>query len=125
ELPYCTTLLHRSSKRKKYYIHRLSNGNIDRGDIIQKNCPVKFYKFIPRDLEACPFVAIVCVGTHNHPPPPPEKIPADIKLNLQTLITQAIEDNNIITPHYIQSSNLIQAYFKSETLSEIHQSLNS
>ncbi|CAG8805891.1 21777_t:CDS:2, partial [Cetraspora pellucida] len=54
-------------------------------------------------VDTCPFVAIVCVGTHNHPPPPPEKIPADIKLNLQTLITQAIEDNNIITPHYIQS----------------------
>ncbi|CAG8851495.1 34688_t:CDS:2, partial [Racocetra persica] len=49
-------------------------------EIIQKHCPVKFYKFTPRDLEACPFIAIVCVGTHNHPPPPPEKIPVDIKL---------------------------------------------
>ncbi|CAG8655082.1 7545_t:CDS:2, partial [Cetraspora pellucida] len=62
-------------------------------------------------LEACPFIAIVCVGTHNHPPLPPEKIPVDIKLSLQSLISQAIDDNNIITPRYIQS--------------KIHQSLNS
>ncbi|CAG8502738.1 14576_t:CDS:2, partial [Dentiscutata heterogama] len=61
QLPYCTTLLHRLSKRKKCdYIHNLSNGNIDH----------------------------VCIGTHNHPPPHPEKIPADIKANLQALINQ-------------------------------------
>ncbi|CAG8738842.1 21803_t:CDS:2, partial [Racocetra persica] len=104
ELPYCTTLLHRSSKRKKCdYIHRLSNRNIDYGEIIQKHCPVKFYKFTLQNLEVCLFIAIVCVGTHNHPPPPPEKIPVDIKLSLQSLISQAIEDNDIITPRSIQS----------------------
>ena len=86
------------------YIHNLPNGNVDRGEIIQKSCPVKFYKFTPKDLAACPFIALVCVGTHNHPPPPPEKIPADIKANLQKLINQAIDENNAITPRHIQSS---------------------
>ena len=86
------------------YIHNLPNGNVDRGEIIQKSCPVKFYKFTPKDLAACPFIALVCVGTHNHPPPPPEKIPADIKANLQKLINQAIDENNAITPRHIQSN---------------------
>ncbi|CAG8729620.1 34515_t:CDS:2 [Racocetra persica] len=81
----------------------LSNGNIDRGEIIQKHCPVKFYKFILQNLEVCLFIAIVCVGTHNHPPPAPEKIPVDIKLSLQSLISQVIKDNDIITPRAIQS----------------------
>ena len=56
------------------------------------------------DLVTCPFIALVCIGTHNHPPPPPEKIPADIKTNLQKLINQAIDNNNAITPWHIQSS---------------------
>ncbi|CAG8670798.1 1584_t:CDS:2, partial [Racocetra persica] len=63
-------------------------------------------------LKGCPFIALVCVGTHNHPPSPPEKILADIKANLQILINQAI-------------NNLIKSFFKSEALSDIHQSLNS
>ena len=86
------------------YIHNLPDGNIDRGDIIQKLCPVKFYKFTPKDLAACSFIALVCIETHNHSPLPPEKIPADIKANLQKLINQAIDENNTITPRHIQSS---------------------
>ncbi|CAG8706357.1 36500_t:CDS:2, partial [Racocetra persica] len=63
----------------------LSNGNIDCGEIIQKHYPVKFYKFIPRDLEACLFIVVVCVEIYNHPLPPLEKIPIDIKLIRQSL----------------------------------------
>ncbi|CAG8735603.1 13435_t:CDS:1, partial [Dentiscutata heterogama] len=37
------------------------------------------------------------IGTHNHPPLPPEKILVNIKKNLQALINQAINENNIIT----------------------------
>ncbi|CAG8666114.1 17074_t:CDS:2, partial [Cetraspora pellucida] len=77
------------------------------------------------DLEFCPFIAVVCVGTHNHPPSPLEKIPINIKLSLQSLISKVIEENDVITLQSIQSSNLIKAYFKSKMLSEIHQLLNS
>ena len=49
-------------------------------------------------------MALVCIGTHNHPPPPPEKILKDIKENLQKLIDQAINENDTITPRNIQSS---------------------
>ncbi|CAG8815441.1 24550_t:CDS:2, partial [Gigaspora margarita] len=62
------------------YIHNLPNGKIDRGEIIQTKCPVKFYKFTPQDLTT-----------------------SDVKLNLQTLIRQSINDNNIITSGNIQS----------------------
>ena len=85
------------------YIYNLPNGSIDRGEIIQKSCPVKFYKFTPNDLVACPYIALVCIGTHNHPPPPSEKIPADIKANLQALINQAISKNDAITSRNIYS----------------------
>ncbi|CAG8590410.1 17564_t:CDS:2 [Cetraspora pellucida] len=98
---------------------------IDYGKIIQKTCSVKFYKFIPKDLKACPFVALVCIKTHNHLPSPFEKILADIKANLQTLIHQAISKNNTIISRNIHSNNLIKAFFKSETLIDIHESLNS
>ena len=86
------------------YIHNLPNGNIDHGEIIQKSCSVKFYKFMPKDLAACSFIALVCIGIHNHLPPPSEKIPADIKANFQKLINQAIDENNAITSQHIQSS---------------------
>ena len=59
---------------------------------------------MPKDLAACSFIALVCIGTHNHSPSLPEKIPADIKANLQKLINQAIDENNAITPWHIQSS---------------------
>jgi len=68
------------------YIHNLPNGSIDHGEIIQKSCPVKFYKFTPMDLVTCSFIALVCTGTHNYSSPLPEKIPVDIKANLQKLI---------------------------------------
>lgn len=90
------------------FIQKKKYKNISHEDFIQKHYSIKFYKFILQDLETCPFVAIVYVGTHNYPPPPPEKIPADIKLNLQTLTAQAIENNDTITHNIF---NQIKFYF--------------
>jgi hypothetical protein len=52
------------------------------------------YKFIPNDLQECPFVALVCV---DHPPPSPERTPNNIKNNLQSMIKEAIENDNAVT----------------------------
>ena len=67
------------------------DGNVMRGVIVEKLCNVKFYRFIPHNLEDYPFVALVCVGIHNHPPPPPERTPNDVKDTLQTMIKETIE----------------------------------
>ena len=61
------------------------NGNVIRGEIIQKSCPVWFIKFVPNNITDCPFVALVCIRIHNHPAPAPERTPTTIKSNLQLL----------------------------------------
>jgi len=67
------------------------------GKIVDKSCNVKIYKFIPNDLQECPFVALICIGIHNHPPPPPERTPDNIKDNLQIMIKEAIENDDVVT----------------------------
>jgi hypothetical protein len=52
-------------------------------------------------LVACPYIALVCIGTHNHPPPPPERTPVGIKDELQTMIQNIISSNDSATPHSI------------------------
>jgi hypothetical protein len=79
------------------------NGTVVRGKIIDKPCPVRFIKFVPHDIVKCPFVALVCIGTHNHPPPSPERIPSEIKNNLESLISQAIQQDNDVTSRSILS----------------------
>ncbi|RIA80293.1 hypothetical protein C1645_792839 [Glomus cerebriforme] len=76
----------KSCKRKTCDIPHSDNGSVVRGEIIQKSCPVHFMKFVPDNIVNCPFVALVCIGIHNHPPPVPERTPANIKSNLQVLI---------------------------------------
>ncbi|PKY58266.1 hypothetical protein RhiirA4_480031 [Rhizophagus irregularis] len=57
------------------------NGEAVRRIIIEQNCNVKFIKFISYDLVVCPYIALVCIGTHNHPPSPPERTPSGITGN--------------------------------------------
>ncbi|CAB4422151.1 unnamed protein product [Rhizophagus irregularis] len=121
----CSMILSKSCKRKKCDMPHTHNGTIVRGEIIDKPCQVRFIKFIPYDIVKCPFVALVCVGTHNHPPPAPERIPSGIKNNLESLITQAIQQDDNVTSRSILSGNLLSAYFNKETLAEVHVSLNN
>jgi hypothetical protein len=78
-----------------------------RGDIIEKSCTVQFIKIIPHNIAECPFVALVCIGVHNHPPPPPERTPAGIKNNLQSLIEQAIYQDDTTTSRSILSGMIL------------------
>jgi hypothetical protein len=55
-------------------------------------CPVTFYHIIPENLKECLFIVTISVGQHNHPPPPPRKIPYNIKNQLQ----QIIDNENIL-----------------------------
>ncbi|CAG8841643.1 5216_t:CDS:2, partial [Racocetra persica] len=58
-----------------------------KGKLINKgHCPVKFYHILPKNLTECPFIVIISVGIHNHPPLPPIKTPQNIINNLQKII---------------------------------------
>ena len=75
------------------FLHKVGNRIIK--EIINKKpdpCPVKFYHIIPEDLNECPFIVTISVGQHNHPLPPPRKIPYNIKNQLQ----QIIDNENIL-----------------------------
>ncbi|CAG8550139.1 8924_t:CDS:2, partial [Cetraspora pellucida] len=79
-----------------------NNGNPIEANLIHLLCNVTFYRLTPVDLIKCPFVVLVSVGEHTHPPPPLSHIP------------EAIKDRN-----------LIRAHFGVDILSEIHASLNN
>lgn len=49
-------------------------------------CPIKFYYILPKDLTKCPFIVIISIGVHNHPPPIPTKTPFNIIKNLRKII---------------------------------------
>ncbi|CAG8855572.1 7811_t:CDS:1, partial [Gigaspora margarita] len=44
-------------------------------------------------LTKCPFIVIISVGIHNHPPPPPTKTPQNIINNLQKIIENELDLN--------------------------------
>jgi len=49
---------------------------------------------------------LYCNGIHNHPPLSPEKTPNGIKNDLQTLIKNAIEQDNSVTAGSITSGKI-------------------
>lgn len=90
-------------------------------------------------------MVILCQGVHNHPAPPPDKTPSNIKNELQLVIKNSIEQNDTITAGSINSgiclnehiysilviinnkifsyiifliANLLKANFNAETLSD-------
>ncbi len=78
-----------------------------RGNIIEKNCNVKFIKFIPHDLVKCPYIALICIGVHNHPPPSPNRTPIGIKDNLQSMIIDAIGTDDATTARSLLTGKLL------------------
>lgn len=68
-----------------------------RGNIVEKQCNVKFIKFIPHDLVKYPYIALVCIGMHKHPPSAPNRTLIGIKDNLQSMIMDAIGENDATT----------------------------
>ncbi|CAG8842495.1 39234_t:CDS:2, partial [Gigaspora margarita] len=84
----CTFVISQSYKRKQF----------TQGNIIEKPCSIHFIKIIPLDISSCPYIALICIGTHKHLLPLPKKIPANLKISLQNLIKQAINNNETLTP---------------------------
>lgn len=62
------------------------------------DCNVKFYKWEPLDLDACPYIVLVTKGVHTHPPPPSHSIPESIKGQLRKIIELSNENLEDVTP---------------------------
>jgi len=67
---------------------------------------VEFTLFTPYNLSEIPCMVVLCQGIHNHPAPPPDKIPNSIKSELQLVIKNSIEQNDIVTAGSINSGNI-------------------
>ena len=53
-------------------------------------------------------MVVLCQGTHNHSAPLPDKIPNNIKNELQLVIKNSIEQNDTITAGSINSDNIFK-----------------
>ena len=75
--------------------HRDANGRIIASTMqnIGEDCPVRADLFLPVD-RSFPYSIMLVMGEHNHPPPPPEKIPTNVK----TPILEAAK--NPLPEHY-------------------------
>ncbi|KAI9105486.1 hypothetical protein DFS34DRAFT_14181 [Phlyctochytrium arcticum] len=59
-------------------IHKGADGKYKRSVLKRQPCPVKIYNITPLNPD-CPYVMVLSVGVHNHPPPPPTKVPTNIR----------------------------------------------
>jgi hypothetical protein len=91
--------------------------------IIKKKCGVKFFHFVPLDLELCPVIITISKGVHQHPPPPPTKTPSNIVEHLNKILNSedtlnltsrglVISTNQICTSHLLKKKrNKLQFFF--------------
>ncbi|CAG8654372.1 11972_t:CDS:2, partial [Racocetra persica] len=91
-----------------YYVQPISGKTSLCPKIIQKPCNVKFYHFLPLNLVECPFIVIVSIGEHNHPPPPPVKTPSTIVQDLENIINY--ENSLELTGRKFLTRPMLKAY---------------
>jgi len=69
--------------KKCPFFHKGAEGSPRvQGNIKQLTCPVKFHFFTPQFINETPTtnkMALVSIGEHTHPAPPPRKIPEEVK----------------------------------------------
>ncbi|CAG8662087.1 12422_t:CDS:10, partial [Ambispora gerdemannii] len=107
----CTVLSNTTQKKVCSFPHLDENNQPYEASLENIPCQVKFYRFTPLDLVKCPFIILVCIGEHTHPPPPPSHIPEAIRDRLKTLIEKVSTNLEHVTPRRL--------------ISEIHASLNN
>lgn len=109
------------------FYHSTLEGTKQRGKIIQLSCGVKFYCFLPILVNGAPstnHIAVVCYGVHDHPPPPPHRIPETIKDRLTELIRAYGVGE--VTARKLIASPLLPIMLSGETkLTKYHKTLQN
>ncbi|KAH6974844.1 hypothetical protein EDB80DRAFT_741147 [Ilyonectria destructans] len=93
------------------------------GKIVRVQCGVIWKVFIPHD-PTVPYLLITSHGIHNHPPPPPSKVPLDVLVKLRETITQRERTPDSLNL-WVRSpgvENLCRSY-NSRSLAQVHPSL--
>src|SRR2546423_13940825 len=83
---------HQGAKKdtKCSFYHGVSGSEKHRqGAIVQLACDVTFHWFLPQIQNGkakSNYMAVVCYGEHQHPPPPPIRVSAAVKAKLSQVI---------------------------------------
>uniref|UniRef100_U9U8A7 Uncharacterized protein n=1 Tax=Rhizophagus irregularis (strain DAOM 181602 / DAOM 197198 / MUCL 43194) TaxID=747089 RepID=U9U8A7_RHIID len=93
-------MLYFNSMFFKSYPHT-HNGEVMRGTIIEQKCNVKFIKFIPYDLVACLYIALVCID------------------ELQSMIQNIISSDDSVMPHSIITDALAEIHAFSNNIDKL------
>jgi hypothetical protein len=59
------------------------------GEWVNRPCEVKFRIFVPNDLSITPYIFFYSIGSHTHPPPPPNRTPQRYLDDIKRLILLA------------------------------------
>jgi hypothetical protein len=111
------------------FYHSTSNLSHPRQGKMQKmTCNVKFHFFLPiydsAGEPSTPHIAIVCIGEHTHPPPPPRKVPEATKMKLFDLIRSAFPNTSEVTARKLIASPILPIMLNGKTnLSDEHITL--
>ncbi|KAM0793811.1 hypothetical protein BDR22DRAFT_827483, partial [Usnea florida] len=98
---FCNTIL--TPTQRQATCRSLHIGSIR--SIIDRPCTVKFYTYIPNDLDQTPWMILSSHGTHLHPPPPPSKTSHQIIQDL-TAVVQRHETINLTAASFLRSPEL-------------------
>lgn len=79
------------------------------GNMIHQECPVQVTWIVPYNLKETPYVLLTCVGTHNHPLTPPNKLVKNIAIEIYELITR-INDPLLTSGTYVSPSIHLYAH---------------
>ncbi|CAG8444559.1 2547_t:CDS:2, partial [Scutellospora calospora] len=120
----CYTVVSNSSTTSYCsYLHK-TDTQVMKGKLINKGqCPVKFYHILPNNLNECPFIVIISIGIHNHPPPPLTKTLYNIVENLQKIIENEYDLD--LTARKFLTRPILKIYLQEKLLSSLHPSLNN
>lgn len=114
--------------------HRSSNGNLARETLLkwEHHCTAKFDIFIPKDLPACPQIAVICRNPHSHPPPAPIKTPPllvnlfrSLLLDMDWQLADATPRQIVLDSGFMKGLRIALGWAadRSPCLSDIHPSL--
>ncbi|KAJ3725531.1 hypothetical protein DFJ43DRAFT_1002599 [Lentinula guzmanii] len=95
-------------------------------------CKLHGYKPKPEYHHECPYILVVNKGPHTHLAPLPEKTPASVKIELESLLQKLEVDLADITPQSFLRHPVVKSYLSSRfpmlqnsMLSDLHISLSN
>ncbi|KAI9089995.1 hypothetical protein DFS34DRAFT_654283 [Phlyctochytrium arcticum] len=122
----CKTIMSVSSKQRTCLdLHKLDDGDFIEAKMVRKHCPVKFIKVTPIDEDGCPYLILISTGVHNHPPPPPSKLPTNIRKQIEDSLAGV--NSNMLKARNLIGGKFLQTLFGrgTDTLAaHVHPALN-